>query len=334
MTVSYYYGSSDKEHKKVEPDYSRSTWTTILSDGTKTKSLPGLFLSSSHALHKLEIKNETKKIVGANGYFITYDIDRLFLRKLGESASHCVLGDEAMADARKSAANHLQECKSRRPRFMAAKDRAQLAKYFKILPECVYHGIIGIQAYKATDFPVLSCFRETNIGSYRIKDGALLLLDEKALPKECLDSLQKQFDALSKSDRESYGFRPDKFAQYLIIPSPAGAKVDVFLTYNLSRFSKCQVLHAGETTGVAPGVEAARSDFRYRNGQLLPKDKLTFASVSPDASALIYAARGKLFWLPANGRAQELANIDEVRGIQWLDKEMLTPAVLGELSLR
>ena len=253
-------------------------------------------MSSGNALHKLEIKTEAKKVVGANGYFITYDMDRLFMRKLGETKGHCVLGDEALADAKKTASEHLQECKNQKRRFMAPKNEVQLERYFKIFPECIYQGTMGIRAYKATDFPVLSCFRETIIFSYDIKNSALLRRDENALPKACLDRVQKQFNALSKSDQETYGSsRAGKFAHYLITASNAGAKVDVFLTYNLRRFSQGCIIHAGETAGLSPSVEAATSDFLHRHGPVLRKAKVNFARAAPDGTALIYAAEGKLF---------------------------------------
>lgn len=256
-------------------------FSTIWASPGAMKKVDGFLVSMGGTVQQLKVNTLKDKCTCDKGKFpYSYEIDQLTVTPLAGGAPKVLMGEMALAAAKQLMKEHKDNCD-------------------------------GMKALPGKG--------ETTESYERSKINLLGSVDNNFAFEILSESAPFTRPDPMKSD-EWAAFGADKN----IIPDSPGRK------RTISTDAQGKIVKASATekdSGVPADVsqyaivrkdlQALRKEFIDAHPKLVEWDKVSFYTIAPDKSAVVYGLNGNLYWQPATGKAHVVGPVKNVHGLQW-----------------
>lgn len=319
---------------------------TICTDGTDLYRASGPLIAISNKIYKLEFKeHKWKKSLYGGKCKGEYIVQELLARNIETNETSTLI----------SAAPFLKEakeCVSSGLRELLHPDQAILngtvencygrnAEYVhKINILSVYNDHISIHATTYANSPFAAhgnfsgSWQTYKIDSVKLVPSCKWLLTSQ-VERQAWKQLAKS-DAkfvLTEDDNGETTVRPECRAGFALVPGAGFCNLEYAVTacagahYDVDDSTVVKLV-----AGCRSPAELKSAKFVQAHPHLLQWKSLPFYSVSPDQAAVIYQLKNNLYWQNVNGgKAILVSPIHKVRGIQWVQKKIVTKEVVSKL---
>jgi len=306
-------------------------WSTIWSDGEKTTRLSGVVLGSSERLFRLTVANTNKTESCPNGSFpFSYSVDELTAQPLSGGTPRVWLGQGALAIARSAMRMHLASCKEFTS-YKGSNPTADSYERTRIRFEALYGRYVGIeelvesQGHGQSNAIVLFDW-----GVHSLFSRAISRTDKRLLTKQEIEQAKQQY--LKRVNHTLKEPRTSHLLNYVLVPSGGGAAAEFAIAESEKPPLNLATVRVKIKRDLLPWYDHWRRAFVAAHPDLIPWETVSFYTISPDKSAVVYEQDHLLYWQGLSSGPKRLSETHEVRGWQWHESRLITPAERSALS--
>ncbi len=293
-------------------------WVSVWADGKTSSRNQGLVVSMDGHLWTLDVSTQSDKGSCAEGKFpFSYSVDELIASPLGAGQGRRVLmGQGALGSAKDVMRDHLANCDGIKA-LPSQPETTESYERSKIRLLSNYNGKIGLELVsESLAYGRPEAMVSNDWGAYGIDKGFSGKEGRKLLPSGTAGEASARFLKLPKSERDP--FSPGDFSHFILVPAGGGVAVEFGVPGTAaSARGEAQVVRVERPGGLGDAYDKARLAFVSKHRGLIPWDKVSFYTIAPDGSAVVYAQNGGLYWQGLTGKARPIGHVQEVRGWQW-----------------
>jgi len=297
---------------------SPARYATTWSSGSTSKRFDGAVAALGGHLVTLKVNNVKEHGSCPLGKFpFSIDVDQLVAEPLGGGQAKVLFGQSALASAKDLMRDHLASCDGLKP-LPFAPDTTESYERTKINLLSVYNNYLGVEIVAASlPYGKPSPMAVDNWGAYQLDKEPIAPVSKKGLPAGAASEATSKFLKLPASERDSYA--PADVGQFVYVPSAGGVAVEFGVpgTVEASR-GTVKVVRVERPAGLGDEYSKMAGQFVAAHAKLLPWDKLSFYTVAPDRSAVVYGQDGKLYWQALSAKPKQIGQLKELRGWQWV----------------
>lgn len=322
----------DQSSAKTAPNL--ANWVTIASNGLKTKRFDAPVVSLDGHPYTLRLTTERRKDACPAGKFpFSYEVDQLIATPLSGGQPIILIGQSALQSAKDLMKEHLASCDGIKP-LPGSPVTTESYEKSRVSLLSIFQDNLGLEVISESfAYGKPKAMVYCDWASYRFKNGDLFKRGKKILPDGATTEATSKFLKLPSDERDD--FSPADLSHFVLVPRGGGVVVEFGVPATAdSQMATVKMVRTDRTYEPKDEYSKLRGSFMRAHPKLIAWDKVSFYTVAPDQSAVVFARDGKLYWQALSGAAKLIGRVKEVRGWQWQGVSSLSDSERQGLGLR